>query len=63
MTDTLHTRARRRRPRNSPAAPRTYVGTVSRFAALLGLLLVLVFAMMLAPLVLAAALVLTANLA
>ncbi|GGT85126.1 hypothetical protein [Streptomyces violascens] len=62
MTDTLHARARRRRPPNRPAASRTYAGTVSRFVALLGLLLVLVLAVVLAPLVLAAALVLTANL-
>ncbi|GGU51068.1 hypothetical protein [Streptomyces violascens] len=63
MTDTLDTRARRRRPPNRPAAPQACAGTVGRFAALLGLVLVLVLAMVLAPLVFGAALVLTMNLA
>ena len=63
VTDMLDTRARRRRPPNRSAAPRACAGTVGRFAALLGLVLVVVLAMVLAPLVLAAALVLTVNLA
>ncbi|MFJ8390538.1 hypothetical protein ACIQ9Q_39810, partial [Streptomyces sp. NPDC094438] len=59
MTETFDTRARRRRPPNRPAAPRSCAGVVGRFAALLGLVLVLVLVLgtVLAVLVLAAALV------
>ncbi|MFI6055757.1 hypothetical protein ACIBCO_37450 [Streptomyces violascens] len=58
VTQTLDTRARRRRQPNRPAGPRNYAGVVGRFAALLGLVLALVLAVVLGLLFLTAALAL-----